>query len=795
MPVTYRSPYSARSVRRARRAPLWPKLLGVLIVILLVAAGGTTLYASGFRLNVSRAGIAATTPTEQQAAAMPGEATATSGIVGVAGTPGTVVSGAAGVVGNANGSGAIPPTAVPLGGGTPGIAGTPGRVGPATPVGALNATDPASVAQAYADRWNNKDYSGMYDLIGATEQGGITRDKFVARYGAIAAEAGLSDLKATVGSAPSGTSQIPLHVEMQSALVGPITEDNTITLRQEDAGWRIAWTPALIFKDLGDGLIRFKPDIPTRGRILDVKGRVLAQQGLITIVGVVPKDIKDEAAFLPALSKATGVPPEKIKAEYANADPTWFVPIKTLPDQIPADTNTILQTLPGAAIRKVNDRVYPQGSLAAHAVGYMSEVNADELKELAPRGYISGDKIGRSGIEAWGEQWLAGKKGGQLTIVSQAETVRKVIAERKSEPAADITLTLDIDLQRALEEGLGDRAASGVILDPTTGGILAIGSHPTYDPNGFTLGFDDAARAQLNDETLRPLWNRATQFTYPSGSIFKVITATAAVTKLGMNANTMIPCPAEYSLPGAPNVWRDWTYPTAQGNMTLQTAITRSCNTVFYQLGKQLDDKDPNLLPQEARAFGLGSPTGLEELSEAAGVVPDPAWKRQNMNDGWATGDAINLAIGQGFFLASPLQMANLYNGIANGGTLLRPFIAAKVATPDGRVLRAGERKEIAQLPIPPDAMAMIHTAMVNVISASNGTATDAFKGVKIKIAGKTGTAQVPPNPDHAWFASFAPADATKLTVITMVENGGAGSQIAAPVARHVYDVYAAMNP
>jgi hypothetical protein len=343
MPVTYRSPYSARSVRRARRAPLWPKLLGVLIVILLCVAGGGALYASGFRLNISRTGVAATTPTGQQAAAAPGEATAT---FGVAGTPGTPTSG---TVGNANGSGAVPPTAVPLGGGTPGIGGTPGRPGPATPAGALNASDPRSVAQAYADRWHNKDYSGMYDLIGTTEQGGITRDKFVARYGAIAAEAGLSDVKATIGDAPSGTSQLPLHVEMQSALVGPITEDNTITLRQEGAGWRIAWTPSLIFKDLGDGLIRFKPDIPTRGRILDTKGRVLAQQGLITIVGVVPKDIKDEATFLPALSKATGVPPEKIKAEYANADPTWFVPIKTLPDQIPADVNAILQGLPGAA--------------------------------------------------------------------------------------------------------------------------------------------------------------------------------------------------------------------------------------------------------------------------------------------------------------------------------------------------------------------------------------------------------------------------------------------------------------
>jgi penicillin-binding protein 2 len=784
MPVTYRSPYSARNMRRAQRPPLWPKILAGVIVVLLLAAGGVALYASGMRINISR-GITTATATAAPAAGIPAGGTPTAS-TGTAGT-------AAVSVGNSGSGAAVPPTAIPLGG-TP-AAGTPGRPGSATPAGALNASDPRSVAQAYADRWGNKDYSGMYDLIGAAEKAGITREKFTARYQAIAEEAGLAEVKAAIGDAPSGATQLPLRVQMQSSLVGPITEDNTLTMRQEPDGWRVAWTPSLIFKDLGDGLIRFKPDLPTRGRILDSKGRPLAQQGLVTLVGIVPKEIKDEPNFLAGLSKALGLPPEKIKAQYATADPSWFVPIKTLPEQIPAEMNAAFQTLPGLVVRKVPGRVYPQGTLAAHIVGYVGEINADELKDLAPKGYIIGDKIGRSGVEAWGEQWLAGRKGGQLTVVSQSEAVRKVIAERKSEPAADVTLTVDIDLQRALEEGLGDRAASGVIMDPTSGAIIAMGSHPTYDPNGFTLGFDDAAQARLNDEALRPLWDRATQFTYPSGSIFKVITATAGVTKLGMNAKTIIPCPAQFSLPGAPNVWKDWTYPQAQGNLTLQNSITQSCNTVFYEIGRQLDDLDENALPEVARAFGLGKPTGLEELPEAAGVVPDAAWKRQNLNDGWSTGDAVNLAIGQGFFLTSPLQMANMYNAIANGGTLLRPFLAAKVATPDGKILHNGLRKEIGKLPVPPDAMQMIHTGMKNVTSAPNGTAIDAFVGVPIPVAGKTGTAEVPPKPDHAWFASFAPADAPKLTIVSMVENGGRGSKIAAPIARHVYDVYATLAP
>ncbi len=771
--MTYRSPYSSR---RAQRPPLWPKILAALIVLLLLIAGGVGLYASGLRINISRDAATATQPSN-----------VASGPTISSATPNGPTTGAN------NPGGALPPTALPLGG-TP-LAGTPGRPGTGTPSGALNSADPRLVAQAYADRWNNKDYSGMYDLIGAAEQGNITRTKFVERYEAIAAEAGLASLQATIGSNAGSTTQFPLHVEMQSSLVGPITEDNMLTLRQETNGWRVVWTPSLIFKDLGDGLIRFKPDLPTRGRILDNKGRPLAQQGLVTMVGVVPKEIKDEPGFLAGLSKAIGVPPEKIKAQYENADPSWFVPIKTYPEQLPAELTTAFQGLPGVAIRKVPDRVYPQGSLAAHVIGYVGEINAEELKDLAPKGYIVGDKLGRSGVEAWGEQWLAGKKGGQLTVVSQQESVRKVIAERKSEPAADITLTLNIDLQQALEEALGDRAASGVVMDPATGGILAMGSHPTYDPNGFTLGFDEAARARLNDETLRPLWNRATQFTYPSGSIFKIITATAGVTKLGMNAQTVIPCPAQYSLPGAPNVWKDWTYPQAQGDLTLQNAITQSCNTVFYEIGRRLDDLDPNALPEVTRAFGLGKPTGLEELPEAAGVVPDPEWKRQTLNDGWSTGDAVNLSIGQGFFLTSPLQMANMYNAVANGGTLLRPFLAAKVATPDGKIIRNGERKEIGKLPVPPEAMQMIHTAMINVISAKNGTAVDAFVGVAIPVAGKTGTAEVPPKPDHAWFASFAPATAPKLTIVSMVENGGRGSQVAAPIARHVYDIFATLAP
>lgn len=771
----YRSPYSSRGgggVSRGRRSRALPIVVGVLVVVAFALTAVLALGLAGFRLSrnpplstpAAGGGAGAASPVSRSAPA---------------GTPG-----AGGASGDA---GAMPPT---IGiAASPGL-GTPGTARPgASP--ALNARDSRSVAQAYIARWNAKDYAGMYELVSAADRANITQDKFIARYQAIAAEAGLTEVQAALGAGDPGAGRFPMRVAMQSALVGPIAEDNTLPLRREGDQWYIAWTPSLIFKELGDGLIRFNADAPQRGRILDRKGRPLAQQGLVNQIGVIPNQIKDEATFLPALSKAIGVPADRIKAKYASAQPTWFVPLTIAAEPLQAGLDAQLAALQGQglAVRKVPARVYPRGTLAAHVVGYTSEINAEELKTLASKGYVAGDRIGRTGIEAWGEQYLAGKKGGQLTVVGPNDAVRTVIAERKSEPAADIQLTLDIDLQKALEDALGDRASSGVVMDPATGGIVAMASHPTYDPNGFILGFSDAEWARLNDATLRPLWNRATQFGYPSGSIFKVVTATAAVEDLQMTPDTTIDCPATFQLPGQPNVWRDWQ-PDGQGTLTLTNAIVQSCNTVFYQIGQKLDDKDPYLLPNMSRAFGLGSPTGLEELPEIAGLVPDPKWKEATIKDGWATGDAVNLAIGQGYFLASPLQMANIYTAIADGGTLLRPFLAAKVALPNGTIIRATERKELKKLPASPTALQMIRKAMADITTAPNGTALTAFQGVAIPVAGKTGTAEAPPAQPHAWFASFAPASAPKIVVLTMVENAGPGSQVAAPVARQVYDVY-----
>jgi penicillin-binding protein 2 len=362
-----------------------------------------------------------------------------------------------------------------------------------------------------------------------------------------------------------------------------------------------------------------------------------------------------------------------------------------------------------------------------------------------------------------------------------------------SEPAADITLTIDIDLQRAAYEALGEHTGSIVILDPDTGAILAMVSNPTYDPNQFILGHTNETWEEINDPDRRPLENRATTFTYPVGSVFKVVTMAAGMEHLDMNAQSTIDCPGEFSITGADQVWRDWS-PGGQGTLSLHNALVQSCNTVFYQIGADLDSDHQDLLPEAARGFGFGQSTGLEELRESSGTLPDAEWKVSTVGDFWARGDAVNLSIGQGYFAATPLQVAVAYAGIANGGTLYKPYLVQEIVSLEGDVIFEAEPEERAMIPFSDTILAEIRDAMRDVNQASNGTARDAFQGALIPSAGKTGTAETGQDDPHSWFAAFAPDNDAEMAMVAMVEYGGEGSRLAAPISREVIDVWAEYN-
>jgi penicillin-binding protein 2 len=475
-------------------------------------------------------------------------------------------------------------------------------------------------------------------------------------------------------------------------------------------------------------------------------------------VGVVPGEIKDEGALLQALSDTLGLPPETVKSRYKGGQPTWFMPIVERPGTDRAELEKKMGTVAGVSLQDRPARVYPLGAAAAHLVGYVAHPTADDLRQLAVFGYDESDWIGRAGIEAWADQRLTGARGGAIQIVDQNGRVTRNIARKLSEPGQDVQLTLDSAIQNAAASALGDKTGSVVVLDPRDNSVLALVSEPTFDPNQLIIGLSDEQWQHLNGPE-RPLVLRATASAYPTGSIFKVITMAAGIEQGGFKPSNTFNCGLDWTgLQGV--TLHNWE---AQGTLNLTDALTQSCNPAFYEIGLKLDRQDPMILPTYARTFGLGKLTRATGVHEVAGTVPDPGWKQQQLHESWTNGDAVNLAIGQGYLLATPLQMANAYAALGRGGALLAPVIVA-----------GEEPQTLGSLNLAASTLSAILDGMKRVTSTARGTAYYAFRDEKLPIAAKTGSAENE-NPDaHAWFVGFAPPDKPSLLVLVMVEGRAA---------------------
>ncbi len=753
-----------------RRERLWPKVLLIVSVVGVLIFGSVLVASRLTGLNVSdavggdddnQAAVASptgdTTPTTQQAAGSPASQTP---VLDVPDPNATVVAS---------------PTAV-------------------VDVGEVTAAK--DVAEAYAKIWSAGNYNQLYDLLSKESQSFISREDFVTRYEGIAVEVGVITLKAEITGGKDDDELFPMKVQIDSSRVGTIEDENLLPVIMDGDKPAIDWTPSLIFSQLGDGYVQWTSQIPQRGRILDRKGRPLAQMGQITRVGVVPGKITNEPELLQTLSRLLDMPQEIIKNRYQGGEATWFMPIKDLPNNTDQGIIDQLTAIEGVAIQKPPARVYPQGELTAHVVGYMSEVTAEELPELSKQGYEAGDLVGRTGIEASAEQWLAGKRGGTLALIGPDGGTIRILGDVPKVDANDIVLTIDLDMQRASFDALGNEIGATVVLDPNNGEVLAMVSKPSFDPNQFILGVTDEQWQQLMDPQRQPLLNRAVAFGTSTGSIFKVITASAGMAHMGLTNTSNTPCPGEFRIEGVDQVWTDWV-PGGQGDMDLHNAIVRSCNTVFYRMGAELDEMDESFLPNMAKAYGLGKETGLPELYELPGIVPDPEWKLANVGDFWARGDAINLAIGQGYLVATPLQMANVYAAIANGGTLYQPHLLLDIVKLDGSVVQSGEVKENGKLPLTAQQIGWLQAALHDVINAPNGTAVEAFVGIQHPVSGKTGTEETGSDAQgtNAWFASYTPSDDPKIANIVFVVKGSAGSKAAAPVSRRIVDAWYGLNP
>jgi penicillin-binding protein 2 len=695
-----------------------------------------------------------------------------------------------------------------------------------TPVPTATAVDvslPTTIAENWMALWQAGDYAAMYDLTSNATRQAMTEEDFVSRYKNIQNEAGLTKIAAEVTGDATLEGIVPFHVTFTSSLVGEISEDNNLYFTQEGENWMVVWSPTTIFKDLGtSGCVHFSSEVMNRGRILDRNGKVLAEDAEVARVSVVPSMVSDAASTYAAISEVTGVPIATIEERVAaSQSPDWPVAIKDLPSAQNTELINTLQPHTGVQVSRATQRNYPYGPVTAHLVGWVSITTQEDI-EADETGLVMPDQlIGRSGLELGANDLLTGKPGGRLLIVEcETRAERFELGASEGDPAKDIYTTVDVDFQievdKALtaiekddpdssdpEDKLAERAAA-VVIDPRTGGVLAMVSHPTFDPNGFITGdFSDEDLAVMNDPLLTAQMNRATRQAYPTGSIFKVITTAGAMKDLGYTAGTPIDCPSSFTIGEV--TWNDWVVEnglSGQGMLNLHQGLVNSCNTVFYQIGAALDSQGENLLPDMAKAFGLGAPTGIPYFPEVAGVVPDPQWKAEAVGDGWARGDAVNLSIGQGYQLATPLQMANAYAAIANGGTLLQPYVVDRTQVPGEDPVQIGERVEIGQLPLNEVQIAELQAMLRAQTSDPSGYgSTRVFGDFGWSISGKTGTAQNEldgTDRPHSWFAAYGPypGDGTEATIasVVMFENVGEGITYATPATKAIYEAYLRME-
>lgn len=446
-------------------------------------------------------------------------------------------------------------------------------------------------------------------------------------------------------------------------------------------------------------------------------------------------------------------------------------------------------------------RYFLEGQLAAHLFGMTGEVTDEEIS--GPAGFERGDLVGRTGLEATYERYLRGTDGirivgmntegiiiGEMSGILNDEELERFGGARSAVPGCDIYLTIDLALQRVAEKAMKCERGALVAMDPRNGEILAMVSRPAYDPNVFLSGMKTELWRDLLDDPARPLFNRAVQAAYPPGSVFKLVTAYAALVNSRISPNEYQRS-CQGGLRFGNRYYRCWQE-RGHGSLTLENAIIQSCDVFFYQLGEKLDVDE---LASAARLFGLGKKTGVDLPSEVAGVVPDRAYlDRRFGKRGWTKGLMLNFSIGQGEILASPVQLAQLAARFANGGTEIHPHVVSRIVDPDGKIVyeasTAGEPSDAFDK----RAIEIIREAMKGVVANERGTGRAAsVKGYS--VAGKTGTAQNPHGEDHALFVAFAPAEDPTIALAVIIENAGHGGSWAAPVAREVISAHLAQCP
>ena len=667
---------------------------------------------------------------------------------------------------------------------------------------------PDPVAKAYAEAWTKGQYKEMWDLLTEESRARIGTEGFLDRFPLIADAMTLRSLEATVGPStreklPNGSpdarsAKVPLDVTFHTARVGDFKRSTTLSLvmvgEKDKAVWRISWSPEAILPKLSPGrLVRMTRIATSRGRIIAREGTELATFIDGASVGVVPGQMRSEDGLATSLAPILGLKPDEIKTKLHQSwvRPDTFVPIRTLAGASLTAARPTLAVIEGVQLQPTRVRSYPTG-LASQTLGYLAEASEAEAQKRAARGVQAGDLIGKanSGLEDTLDDVLGGTYGWRLTIIEPNGDVAEVLGETAPVQGMDVVLSLDPALQLAAENALGDRKGALVAEDPWSGEILAIASRPTFDLNAFANN-DALNIARFSSDARKPLFNRATFGQYPTGSSFKPITAAAAMKEGLYKWGDRIDCPARWT--GYGEQWAQLNHETGNlGPIDLRTALARSCNTFFYELGKRLNDRNTDLLPNAAKSFGLGKATDIDYVLEAEGLVPSPAWKAQRPTDKtWNPGDATNLAIGQGFLLATPLQMANYAAALASDGIVWKPRLVLEFRDRSGAVQKKFEKTELGRAASIPTDLSLIRDGMRAVVADADGTVFFPFRGFPVSVAGKSGTAETPTGDPDGWFVGFASFEQPSIAFAAVFEEfhespGNFASQTAGTATRMV---------